>query len=67
MRCLVGQVVETVSSIDECFLKSGEVIVSAADVPTFNTEFFVLINGFILFSFITGHFSGRLVRWMNKI
>ncbi|CAK2999838.1 hypothetical protein VCRA2119O241_660004 [Vibrio crassostreae] len=40
---------------------------SQSDYPAFNVTIFSLINGGILLSFIVGHFSGRLVRWMSKI
>jgi len=67
MKCLTSQVAVEVSTMQECFVQGGQAIVTAADVPTFNTEFFLLIHGFIMLSFITGHFGGRMVRWMNKI
>lgn len=67
MKCLLNNELINVSSSAECFTAGGEILLSQSDYPSFNTEFFILINGFILLSFLTGHFSGRLVRWMSKI
>lgn len=67
MKCLIDGVIKTAENINICFASGGAAIIPQSDYPSFNTDFFLLINGFILLSFITGHFSGRIVRWMSKI
>ncbi|WP_345335974.1 hypothetical protein [Ferrimonas pelagia] len=48
------------------------VIMGAGDFLTlsvgraFDTEVFTTAAGLLLLSFVTGHFAGRLVRWLGK-
>lgn len=32
----------------------------------FDVELFAMVNGAMLLSFITGHFCGRVVRWLGR-
>lgn len=67
MKCLIDSIYIDIATANDCFNQGGQLLMSQSDYPAFNVEMFSLINGGILLSFIVGHFSGRLVRWMSKI
>ncbi|MCW8345975.1 hypothetical protein MD535_08135 [Vibrio sp. ZSDZ65] len=66
MQCLVnGQL--TQDTIMTC---KGHVLLEPVDVmavQSFDQELYLEVSGYLLLSFLIGHGTGRVVRWMGKV
>ncbi|KZX70392.1 hypothetical protein A3712_08360 [Vibrio sp. HI00D65] len=68
MKCVYNGVIDSTSP-DLCqgvvFLEPHDLV--AVQEQPFDTELFTIIITALFVSFITGHFTGRVSRWLGKL